>query len=82
MEKIWLNWKIREYEERVTLYTYVCSYLLLKERIQELYMFRNKIYKIIDLLVSYLVNSAKSETFSLIVAYFEISEADDILVCI
>jgi hypothetical protein len=43
-------------------------------------MFRNKIYKIIDLLVSYLVNSAKakSNTFSLIVAYFEISEADDI----
>jgi hypothetical protein len=38
--------------ERVTLYTCVCSYLLLKERIQELYTFRNKIYKIIDLSVS------------------------------
>jgi hypothetical protein len=38
--------------ERVMLYTYVCSYLLLKERIQELYMFRIKIYKIIDLMVS------------------------------
>jgi hypothetical protein len=38
--------------ERVTLYTYACSYLLLKERIQELYMFRIKIYKINDLTVS------------------------------
>ena len=38
--------------ERVTLYTYVCSYLLLKERIQELYMFRIRSTRSYDLLVS------------------------------
>jgi hypothetical protein len=35
--------ELEEDMERVTLYTYVCSYLLLKERIQKLYMFRKKI---------------------------------------
>ena len=54
MEK--LNWKDME---RVTLYTYVCSYLLLKERIQELYMFRIRSTRSSTSGSYNLVNSAK-----------------------
>ena len=45
--------------ERVTLYTYVCSYLLLKERIQELYMFRIRSTRSSTSGSHNLVNSAK-----------------------
>ena len=45
--------------ERVTLYTYVCSYLLLKERIQELYMFRIRSTRSTTSGSHNLVNSAK-----------------------
>ena len=45
--------------ERVTLYTYVCSYILLKERIQELYMFRIRSTRSSTSGSHNLVNSAK-----------------------